>query len=126
MRGHKGDLMGVTITGDKDLDKLFNRQPKIFKKTSQKWLTLTAQKTINEWQSAITSMGAIDTGDYRKSISREIALASAEIYTNIEYSVYVELGTSKMPARPAMAVAANKIAPGLARTFTKELRLEFK
>jgi len=118
--------MGVTITGDKDLDKLFNRQPKIFRQTSQKWLTLTAEKARGEWQGAITSMGAIKTGDYRKSISKEITLTSAEIYTDIEYSVHVELGTSRMPARPAMAVAANKIAPGLERTYAKELRLKFK
>lgn len=42
----------------------------------------------------------VRTGDLRKSISHAHDNEAAYVGTNIEYAPYVELGTSKMPARP--------------------------
>lgn len=50
--------------------------------------------------SEITSLGAVDTGRLRASISHASDENSAYIGTNVEYAPYVELGTRKMVARP--------------------------
>lgn len=50
--------------------------------------------------SEITSLGAVDTGRLRGSISHATDDTSAYIGTNVEYAPYVELGTRKMAARP--------------------------
>ena len=50
--------------------------------------------------SEITSLGAVDTGRLRASISHASDENSAYIGTNVEYAPYVELGTRKMAARP--------------------------
>lgn len=50
--------------------------------------------------SEITSLGAVDTGRLRASISHASDDSSAYIGTNVEYAPYVELGTHKMAARP--------------------------
>lgn len=50
--------------------------------------------------SEITSLGAVDTGRLRASISHASDENSAYIGTNVEYAPYVELGTRKMATRP--------------------------
>lgn len=50
--------------------------------------------------SEITSLGAVDTGRLRDSITHSIDDTSAYIGTNVEYAPYVELGTYRMAARP--------------------------
>lgn len=54
----------------------------------------------------ITSLGAVDTGRLRGSISHAIDDEAAYIGTNVEYAPYVELGTYKMAARPFLRNAA--------------------
>jgi len=50
-----------------------------------------------------------DTGTLQKGIYyRHVEQAVYEMYTNIEYAVYVEFGTSKMSAIPFFFPAANK------------------
>lgn len=48
----------------------------------------------------ITTLGAVDTGRLRGSITHAKDDESAYVGTNVEYAPYVELGTYKMPARP--------------------------
>ena len=49
----------------------------------------------------ITTLGAVDTGRLRASITHEHDNESAAyVGTNVEYAPYVELGTYKMAARP--------------------------
>ena len=50
--------------------------------------------------SEITEMEAVDTGRLRASISHAVDGDAVYIGTNVEYGPYVELGTSKMEARP--------------------------
>lgn len=52
----------------------------------------------------------VDTGNLRNSITYEIEGNKARIGTNISYSKFVELGTSKMAAQPFLspAVEMNK------------------
>ena len=57
-------------------------------------------------KSEITRQKAIDTGRLRNSISHEVVGDTAVIGTNVEYASYVELGTSKMKARPYLRPAA--------------------
>lgn len=48
----------------------------------------------------ITTLGAVDTGRLRGSISHAVGKDEAYIGTNVEYAPYVELGTYRMAARP--------------------------
>lgn len=47
----------------------------------------------------------VDTGTLRNSISHAVDDNTAIIGTNVEYAPYVELGTSKMDARPYLRPA---------------------
>lgn len=51
----------------------------------------------------------VDTGRLRNSITYETRTLSKEVYigTNVEYGPYVELGTSRMAARPFIRPAAS-------------------
>ena len=49
----------------------------------------------------------VDTGTLRDSISHAVDDNTAIIGTNVEYAPYVELGTSKMEARPYLKPAFN-------------------
>ena len=48
----------------------------------------------------------VDTGRLRNSISHQADDGAVYIGTNVEYAPYVELGTSKMAARPYLRPAA--------------------
>lgn len=48
----------------------------------------------------ITELGAVDTGRLRGSITHAVDDDSAIIGTDVEYGVYVEMGTYKMASRP--------------------------
>lgn len=48
----------------------------------------------------------VDTGRLRASITHAVEEDTAYVGTNVEYAPYVELGTSKMAARPYLRPAA--------------------
>lgn len=60
--------------------------------------------------SEITTLGAVDTGRLRGSISHAADDEAAYVGTNVEYAPYVELGTSKMGARPFLRNAVSNYA----------------
>jgi hypothetical protein len=118
--------MGVTITGDKELDRWFRRQPKDLPQTIASGMRLTSEDIRNEWVRFIRSMGAIDTGTYRDSITVDpMSLLTHEIFTAVEYSVHVELGTSRMPARPAMTAAATLMESRLLDRFIEVIKRKY-
>ena len=120
--------MGVKISGDKDLDKWLRKQPKEMTNTMRSGITLTAEDIRGAWQDMIRSMKAIKTSRYLQSIEKEIStsLLSAEVFTEVEYAVFVELGTSRMPARPAMMATANKMVNQLVVRLTEVIRKKYQ
>jgi HK97 gp10 family phage protein len=48
----------------------------------------------------------VDTGRLRSSIASDIQGVTATVGTNVEYAVYIELGTRFQPARPFLYPAA--------------------
>ena len=56
----------------------------------------------------ITMLGAVDTGRLRGSITHTTDDEYAYIGTNVEYAPYVELGASRMAARPFLRNAVTK------------------
>ena len=48
----------------------------------------------------------VDTGRLRNSITHVVDAEAAYVGTNVEYAPYVELGTSRMRARPFLKPAA--------------------
>lgn len=57
---------------------------------------------------ALTDQKAVDTGRLRNSITNQVDMSEQAVYigTNVEYAAYVELGTSRMRARPYLRPAA--------------------
>lgn len=55
----------------------------------------------------ITTLGAVDTGRLRGSISHATDEEAAYIGTNVEYAPYVEFGTYKMASRPFLRNAVS-------------------
>lgn len=65
-------------------------------------LDTIAREAEGDVKDTLTAHGTVDTGRLRASISNAVSEDTAIIGTNVEYAPYVELGTSKMSARPYM------------------------
>lgn len=72
--------------------------------------------------SEITTLGAVDTGRLRGSITHATDDSSAYIGTNVEYAPYVELGTYKMASRPFLRNAINNYASDYKEIVKKGLQ----
>lgn len=70
----------------------------------------------------ITTLGAVDTGRLRASISHAHDDEAAYIGTNVEYAPYVELGTSRMASRPFLRNAVSKYADDYKRIIKDGLK----
>ena len=70
----------------------------------------------------ITTLGAVDTGRLRGSISHTHDDDTAYIGTNVEYAPYVELGTSRMEARPFLRNAISNHADDYKRIIEEGLK----
>lgn len=70
----------------------------------------------------ITTLGAVDTGRLRGSITHAKDDDSAYVGTNVEYAPYVELGTYKMPARPFLKNAILNYADDYKRIVEEGLK----
>lgn len=84
------------------------------------------QETILAIETQAKIKTPIDTGALRASIQSEMTgETSGQVATNIEYSVYVNYGTSRMAARPFMDPAAEGERRHFMRKMTDlESRLE--
>lgn len=70
----------------------------------------------------ITTLGAVDTGRLRGSISHAHDDNAAYIGTNVGYAPYVELGTSRMAARPFLRNAISNYADDYKRIIEEGLK----
>lgn len=70
----------------------------------------------------ITTLGAVDTGRLRASISHAYDDKYAYIGTNVEYAPYVELGTSRMASRPFLRNAVSKYIDDYKRIIEEGLK----
>ena len=67
---------------------------------------LVAQAAETNAVFEITALGAVDTGNLRRSIEHGVeGNDTAYVGTNVEYGKYVEYGTSRMKPRPFLKQA---------------------
>lgn len=65
-------------------------------------LVAIGEKAIAIWAKLITKEKLVDTGRYKGSVSYKEGDDHVVIGSNVEYAPYLELGTSKMRARPTL------------------------
>lgn len=71
-------------------------------------LALIGQAAESNAVYEITVLGAVDTGNLRRSIEHgDNGVNEAYVGTDVEYGKYVEYGTSKMVPRPFLKQAVN-------------------
>jgi HK97 gp10 family phage protein len=58
-------------------------------------------------EGAAKNLSPVDTGNLKGSITQKVDGSEARIGTNVEYSPYVEYGTSKMAAQPYLRPAVD-------------------
>ena len=108
------DIKLVNDHTDDVIDELHNRVPIILEA-----LGIEAEgNAVDE----ITTLGAVDTGRLRGSISHAHDDEYAYIGTNVEYAPYVELGTSKMASRPFLRNAVTKYEDDYKRIIEEGLK----
>ena len=66
----------------------------------QKGLKTVGLKAEGYAKKNLTAKRAVDTGRLRNSISHQNDSDTVYVGTNVEYAPYIEMGTSKMAARP--------------------------
>lgn len=67
-------------------------------------LTAIGQKAVTIWKKIITSKKVVDTGRFRNSTNFEVNKndKSVTVGSALSYSKMLEIGTSKMKARPTL------------------------
>lgn len=67
-----------------------------------KILTAIGLKATEIWAKIITTKKVVDTGRFRNSVNYQVGEDEVIIGSGIEYAEFLELGTSKMEARPTL------------------------
>jgi HK97 gp10 family phage protein len=77
------------------------------------------QMSALEIESRAKELSPVDTGRLRSSIRTEVGAApeeiSATVFTDVDYAIFVELGTSRAEAQPFLVPAAEEVAPQMIR-----------
>ncbi len=89
--------MAVNVTFESHLGELLDALPEQIEQALTA-IGMTAETHAKE-------LCPVDTGRLRNSITHEVDDHAAIIGTNVEYAAYVELGTSRMSARPYLRTA---------------------
>jgi phage gpG-like protein len=62
----------------------------------------------------------LETGEMRASISHTVIDSShGEVGSNLDRSVFIEMGTSRIPPRPFLSLAAHQSGPDVAKVVAK-------
>ncbi len=69
------------------------------------------RKTVFDIEASAKMKVAVDTGNLMNSITGSADGLSGEVGTGVDYAVYQEYGTTKMPAHPYMTPAAEAAWP---------------
>lgn len=65
-------------------------------------LTAIGEKAVSIWKQIITKKGVVDTGRFRNSTTYKVMKDYVVIGSNTFYSIFLELGTSRMKARATL------------------------
>lgn len=95
-------MPNVDVVFESHLGDIMNALPEQIEQA----LTAIGMTAETHAKEEITRQRAVDTGRLRNSITHDVDGQTAIIGTNVEYAAYVELGTSKMGARPYLRPAA--------------------
>lgn len=77
-------------------------------------------KAVFDVEGQAKARAAVDTGAMRNSIQGQMTgNTSGEVGVGVEYAVYQEYGTAKMPAHPFMTPAAEAVRPGFEAAAAK-------
>lgn len=70
------------------------------------------QKTATDIQASAKALAPVDTGNLKNSITTTNSVSGfrAEIGPTANYGIFLEMGTSRMPAQPFMGPAADQHA----------------
>lgn len=87
----------------KDIGKFNNWTNKVAKQVESKVKDAVIQNVL-EGEGQAKLLTPFDTGHLRRSITTELSddRLSGKVFTNVEYSIFVEEGTSKQYAQPFM------------------------
>lgn len=66
--------------------------------------------------------GYIPTGNLQRSIHPKKEYMQGDLLSNVPYWVYVQYGTSKMPANPFITRTKDKVVPKLRNYLRRELK----
>lgn len=78
--------------------------------------------TADDVESYVKVVSPVDTGALQKSyVATPESATSAVVGSDLDYSVYVEYGTSKMPAQPHLTPAVDAARPDFIARLTKAI-----
>lgn len=78
------------------------------------------RKTAKDIEGTAKGLAPVDTGNLKNSIgSQEVGPLEAEVRATANYAVYLEMGTSRMPAQPYMGPAADKHSPAFSEAMAQ-------
>lgn len=111
--------MGV---GKTDIRIVFNRMPDVRRRAPEQ-AKLAVRKATFDVEARAKMVVPVDTGNLKNSIRSDFENDgfTGIVSTNVEYAIYVELGTAKRPATPYMTPAAEAVRPGFIKAMEQLL-----
>lgn len=88
----------------------------------KKILTSIGLKATEIWAKIITAKKVVDTGRFRNSLNFKVNNNEVIIGSGVEYAEYLELGTSKMKARPTLKPTIEDYRESYRRIIEQEMK----